>query len=203
MIISDYYYTINETYIAELKIKSSIFIANAYPIKNSVEATEILKSIRSKHYDANHHCFAYKINFDGSEFRYSDDGEPSGTAGKPIYFMLSKYELTQILLVVTRYFGGTKLGVGGLVRAYSDTAELVLSQAERVKIFRTNTFKIICTYNDINIVKKYLSKESVEFEENYSDIISINAKVLLSKTNGFSENLYNLTNGRVEAILIE
>lgn len=195
----DYYYTIKDTVSAELKIKSSQFLATAYHIEETEQANEILKEIRSKHYDANHHCFAYKISFDGSNFRYSDDGEPNGTAGKPIFFMISKFELTNILVVVTRYFGGTKLGVGGLVRAYSDSAELVLSQVEKIKIFRTNTFRLTCNYDELSIVKRFLEAESIEIKEEYTDIITLEAKVLLSKTDGFSEKLFNITSGKVMA----
>jgi len=199
MINSDFYYTIKQPVFSELKIKSSIFLAGAYSVDDSTQATEILKSLRSKYYDANHNCFAYKINFDGSDFRYSDDGEPSGTAGKPIFFMISKFELTNILVVVTRFFGGTKLGVGGLVRAYSDSAEMVLSKVEKLIVYRTNNFRINCTYNDISIVKKFIEKEAVEIKEEYTDSIIFNVKVLISKTNGFVDNLFNITNGRVKA----
>jgi uncharacterized YigZ family protein len=199
MINSDFYYTIKQPVFSELKIKSSIFLAGAYSVGDSTQATEILKSLRSKYYDANHNCFAYKINYDGSDFRYSDDGEPSGTAGKPIFFMISKYELTNILVVVTRFFGGTKLGVGGLVRAYSDSAELVLSKVEKLVVYRTNNFRINCTYNDVSLVKKFIEKEAVEIKEEYTDSIIFNVKVLISKTNGFVDNLFNITNGRVKA----
>lgn len=196
----DKYYTIECPVFAEIKIKGSAFIAGAYPADTSEVALEILKSVRSKYFDASHNCFAYRIGFDGSEFRSSDDGEPSGTAGKPILFMISKYELSDILVIVTRYFGGTKLGVGGLVRAYSDSAEAVLQVVNRKTVNRTRKFSVRCSYHDVSYVKKLIEKETVDFTEHYTDMVDFVVNVHLSNAENFKEILFNHTNGRVTAI---
>ncbi|MDT3740550.1 MAG: YigZ family protein [Candidatus Kapabacteria bacterium] len=198
----DKYYTIAGPVFAEIKIKGSTFIGGAYPADNSETAIEILKSVRSKYFDASHNCFAYRFGFDGSEFRSSDDGEPSGTAGKPILFMISKYELSDILVIVTRYFGGTKLGVGGLVRAYSDSAEAVLQVVNRKTVNRTRKFSVRCSYHDVSYVKKLIEKEAVDYTEQYTDMIDFVVNVHLSNAENFKENLFNHTNGRVTAIEI-
>jgi uncharacterized YigZ family protein len=193
----DKYYTIEEPAIAEIKVKGSNFIANAIHSPDSSSALESLKNIRAKHYDATHNCFAYRIGFDGADFRTSDDGEPSGTAGKPIHFMIAKYELSDILVVVTRYFGGTKLGVGGLVRAYSDSAEAVLQNINRKTINRTRAFTVRCEYNDVSLVKKLIEEASVNFSEIYTDTIEFQANIPLSNADSFKDLIFDRTNGKV------
>ncbi len=197
---SDIYYTINDAKFSEIKIKGSIFIAGAYPVNNVKSAQEILKSLKSKYYDANHNCFAYRIGYDGADFRYSDDGEPSGSAGKPIYMITKKYDLSDILIVVTRYFGGTKLGVGGLVRAYSDSAEEVLRTVEKKEVHLTKNLIIECTYNDLSVVKKIIEKESVDVSEEYTDVIRFRARVHNSKADSIHPMIYDATNGRVSVL---
>ncbi len=198
----DKYYTIEEPAIAEIKVKGSNFIANAIPSKDSTSAIEHLKSVKSKYFDATHNCFAYRIGFDGAEFRASDDGEPSGTAGKPIHFMITKYELSDILVVVTRYFGGTKLGVGGLVRAYSDSAEAALQIVNRKTINRTRVFTVRCDYQDVSLVKKLIEESSVSFSETYTDSVEFQVNIHLSKADSFKDFIFNKTSGRVMPIEI-
>ena len=127
----DYYFTIKDVQRAEIKIKSSKFIATVSSVNSLDNAIDFLSKIRAEFFDATHNCFAYRIGWDGSTFRASDDGEPSGSAGKPILFSIQKFDVSDVIVVVTRYFGGTKLGVGGLVRAYSDAAELALEKCEK------------------------------------------------------------------------
>jgi uncharacterized YigZ family protein len=195
----DKYYTIENNAFAELKIKGSTFISAAYHIDNSATAMDILKSVKAKYFDANHNCFAYRIGYDGSEFRSSDDGEPSGTAGKPILFMISKYELSDILVIVTRYFGGTKLGVGGLVRAYSDSSESVLQIISRKTVNRTRKFNVRCTYQDVSIIKKLIELHSTGYDEFYTDNVEFIANIPLSISDDFPKLIFNQTNGRVNA----
>jgi len=200
--IIDKYFTIEQPVFAEIKVKGSNFIAGAYPASDSVSALDILKTVRAKYFDATHNCFAYRIGFDGAEFRASDDGEPSGTAGKPIHFMITKYELSDILVVVTRYFGGTKLGVGGLVRAYSDSAEAVLQIVDRKTINRTRKFAVKCEYQDVSLVKKLIEAEAVSHKETYTDFVEFEVDVALSNAESFNDIIYNATNSRVSAIEI-
>ena len=115
--IKDSYKTILIPSEGELKVSKSKFISQIYPVTNSEEVNQTLTSAKKKYYDAAHHPYAYRLGSDENNFRYSDDGEPSGSGGKPIMEVIDKFELTNILIVVTRYFGGVKLGVGGLRRA--------------------------------------------------------------------------------------
>jgi len=122
----DFYYSISQNAKAEFKVKGSIFIAYAYPIDSVEEFRTILKDIKKEHPKAVHHCFAYKLGIEGNNFRANDDGEPSGTAGKPILGQINSKNLTNILVIVVRYFGGTLLGVSGLINAYKTATALVL-----------------------------------------------------------------------------
>ena len=126
----DSYQTIKNSAETEIKIKASKFIGRVFSCQTVDEAVSIRENICKKYYDATHHCYAYRIGL-GKEiiFRYSDDGEPSGTAGKPIYDRLEGQNLTNLILIVTRYYGGTKLGTGGLTHAYSDASQQVLDEA--------------------------------------------------------------------------
>lgn len=196
------YQTIKEYKRTEIKIKASRFIGTATPVKSREEAEEKLNDIRSEFYDANHNCYAYKIGYDEKEFRYSDDGEPSGSAGKPIYFTLDKFDLSDILLVVTRYFGGTKLGVGGLVRAYSDSAENVLNQCEQKTIHRTKIVEIETDYHHLGLIKRILDKEAISFEEEYTDKVMIKANLPLTTAELFVDNIFNSTESRIQPKII-
>jgi uncharacterized YigZ family protein len=122
----DFYYTIEKTSTAEFKDRGSKFIAYACPVKSLAEFKDRLGEIKKEHSKATHHCFAYRIGLDGNSFRVSDDGEPSGTAGRPILGQIDSKGLVNVLIVVVRYFGGTLLGVPGLINAYRSAASMAL-----------------------------------------------------------------------------
>ncbi len=122
----DFYYTIDQSSIAEFKDRGSKFIAYAYPVSSAEESKSYLQALKKEHPKAVHHCFAYRIGNDGNNFRVSDDGEPSGTAGKPILNQIDSKQLTNVSVIVVRYFGGTLLGVPGLINAYKTAAALAL-----------------------------------------------------------------------------
>ena len=124
--ISDYYYTIEKPSQAEFRDRGSKFIAFSFPIGDVSEFRERLAEIKKEHPKATHHCFAYRIGLDGNNFRVSDDGEPSGSAGRPILGQIDSKQLTNILIIVVRYFGGTLLGVPGLINAYKTATSLAL-----------------------------------------------------------------------------
>src|SRR4051812_5116490 len=126
MIEQESYNTIERPSQAEFKDKGSRFIAYAYPLQKVDEFKKLLQDLKKEHPKAVHHCFAYRIGTDGNTFRLSDDGEPSGTAGKPILGQIDSKKLTNVLVVVVRYFGGTLLGVPGLINAYKSAASMAL-----------------------------------------------------------------------------
>ena len=126
--VEDSYRTLALPSIAESKVQGSKFLAFAYPVESAEEAVAKWKALKKGYHDATHHCFAFRLRGGGGEYRSNDDGEPAGTAGRPILGAIDHAGLTDIVIIVVRYFGGTKLGVGGLSRAYADAAgEAILS----------------------------------------------------------------------------
>jgi uncharacterized YigZ family protein len=132
-LLPDHYNTIEKSAIAEYKDRGSKFIAYAFPIADVNEFKEKLTAIKKEHPKASHHCFAYRLGTDGNNFRSSDDGEPSGTAGKPILGQIDSKQLSNILIIVVRYFGGTLLGVTGLINAYKTATSLALDSTLSVQ----------------------------------------------------------------------
>ena len=141
--------TIKKNVQSEINIKKSQFICSLFPTKNKKESKEIIQKINQQYNDATHNCTAYIVN-DGEG--YDDNGEPGGTAGKPMINVLRKNELHNITAIVTRYFGGIKLGAGGLVRAYSKSVMEAINEAEIVEIEEYDVYRIIFEYSDIKIV---------------------------------------------------
>lgn len=199
----DVYYTIEEALRAEIKVKGSRFIASASPVADKEAAMVYLRQIRNEFHDATHNCYAYTFGAEGLEFRYSDDGEPNGTAGKPILFEIKKYNFSDVICVVTRFFGGTKLGVGGLARAYAESAEEALKIANPKPVYRTITIKVYCTYEDISVIKKLLGENAVSYKEEYRDAIEIEAMVPLSRADSFIGTVVNSTSGRAGAVIMK
>ena len=154
--------TILENTSAQIVEKKSKFIANIYYVQSQEEVENILKEIRKKYYDARHNCYAYSIlTNNGIVNKMSDDGEPSGTAGAPMLNIITKNELTNILVVVTRYFGGILLGIGGLVKAYSEATIQALEKATIVNEEIGYEVEITVLYNEWEKVKYYLEKSNI------------------------------------------
>lgn len=139
---------------AEFKDRGSRFLAIAFPVQSAEEFKSRLASIKKEHPKANHHCFAYRIGTDGNLFRVSDDGEPSGSAGRPILGQLDSMQITNTGVVVVRYFGGTLLGVPGLINAYKTATALALQMSPIVEKDIETVYNIGCTYNDLNDVMR-------------------------------------------------
>ena len=198
----DEYFTPASAAEAEIKIKGSKFIARIVPVMSKGEAEEVYAALKKKYYDATHNCFAYRIN--EQVFRYSDDGEPSGTAGKPIYQILEAACLNEVLCVVTRYFGGTKLGTGGLIRAYSEAAKQALDNTKiKTKIY-TKLVKITFSYDLENLVRKTINEFGARIGyADYSDHIEMRVQVPLSKHELFGARLTELSNSTIKIILDE
>ena len=148
----DFYYTIGKKGRAEFKDRGSRFIAYAFPVSSRDEFKAILQSVKTEHQKATHHCFAYRLGFDKSDFRVSDDGEPSGTAGRPILGQIDSRELTNTLIVVVRYFGGTLLGVPGLVNAYKTAAAFALQVTPVVEKQIEDIYRLRFDYTVLNEV---------------------------------------------------
>ncbi len=142
--------------------KASKFISIALPVSSEEEARESLEVIRNAYHDANHHCYAYRLGLENQAYRVNDDGEPSGSAGKPIYGQILSMGLSDVLVVVTRYFGGTKLGIPGLIHAYRTAAREALEQAVIVeKIIRVQ-YRVTFDYQIMNEIMRILKEEGVK-----------------------------------------
>lgn len=198
MEILDNYKSIKGFYSSEIKIKGSRFISSVNYVTCREEAEEFIQQIRSKYYDATHNCFAYRIGWDNNEFRYSDDGEPSGSAGKPILLSIDKYGYSDIVSVVTRYFGGTKLGVGGLIRAYSESSEKSLEICDSKEIHLTRNITIETGYEEISAMKRLIDEYAVDFNEEYTDKVLFSLYVHSSKIEDLKRNIINSTLGKAK-----
>ncbi len=155
---SEYYYTIEVPGTAEFKDRGSKFIAYAYPITDVNDFKEKLAALKKEHPKAVHHCFAYRLGLDGNTFRVSDDGEPSGTAGRPILGQIDSKQATNILIVVVRYFGGTLLGVPGLINAYKMVSSMVLQVTAVVPKPILVAYRVQFDYTQMNDVMKLLKQ---------------------------------------------
>ena len=152
------------------KIRGSRFIGEAFPVESVGLAMEQLGIIRKREHAATHHCWAYRLDTAGATFRYSDDGEPNGSAGLPIFRQIQGRELTNLLVVVTRYYGGTKLGTGGLVRAYGEVAALVLDGAPKREVIVRAPMRLFFAFADTSPAMHTIGKFDAEIAEtNYSE----------------------------------
>lgn len=197
--------TINKNVSAEIVEKKSKFIANVFYIETVEEAEEKIKEIKKKYFDARHNCYAFSVfTKEGIINRFSDDGEPSGTAGSPMLKILNSKELTNVVVIVTRYFGGVLLGTGGLVRAYTGAMQKALNQVEEVCKKIGLEAKLQTTYQDLEKLKYYLKQNeiditNVEYNENvdvYIDITQEKYDKLLSAKENYDLN-FNLLNTEI------
>jgi uncharacterized YigZ family protein len=197
----DSFLTINQTYQAEIKVKGSKFIGFAIPAASFEEAEASLAEIRKRYYDATHHCYA--ICLDKDTFRYSDDGEPNGTAGKPMFDVVHGHNLEQIVVVSVRYFGGTKLGTGGLVKAYSDSITAVLETVETVEVILRTAVEVSHSYDQTSLVMHHISNYDIVIEESvYSDNVLLKLAIRNSEVETFVRTLFDASNGQVLAKVI-
>lgn len=159
--MSDSYLTIAQPCEGLFKDKGSKFLAYAYPVETEDEIKEHIQNLKKEHYSARHHCYAWRLGADKTQFRANDDGEPSSTAGKPILGQIQRLDLTNILIVVVRYFGGTLLGVSGLINAYRSAAADALEQAEIVEQLVEIPFWVEFDYLNMNSVMKVFKDENL------------------------------------------
>jgi len=166
MLFSDEYKTIEKSAQGSFRDKGSKFLAFALPASNEQEVKQQLEALRKQYYDATHHCYAYVLGFDKSAYRTNDDGEPSGTAGRPIYGQLLSADLTNTLIVVIRYYGGTKLGVPGLIHAYKTAALDAINNATILTKIVKEIYEIEYPYEAMNDVMKIIKDEILEVINN-------------------------------------
>lgn len=175
----DFYKTIIQTAEGLYKEKGSKFIARVFHVETDDDVKLAMESMKKEFYDARHHCYAYRINPEEEQFRSSDDGEPSGTAGKPIFNQILSFGLTNVLVVVVRYFGGTKLGVSGLIRAYKTATREALHQAKIVTRYIFRELVLSFEYPLMNNVMMVIKEENLEIIERdfqLSCMLKINVK---------------------------
>ena len=184
--------TIKQPVQSEINVKKSQFICSLYPTKNKKESKEIIRTLNHKYSDATHNCTAYIVG-DGEGF--DDDGEPGGTAGKPMINVLRKNELHNVTAIVTRYFGGIKLGAGGLVRAYSKSVMEAIGEAEIVEIEEYDVYRITFEYCDIKLVDAEVRNTSLEtVDKGYSDKVTYR---VVSKNNQDIEKIFEKYSGKI------
>jgi len=199
MLFEDTYNTINSTTGGEFKDRGSRFIAYSIPVKSETDVKEQLERIRKKHYDARHHCFAYRLGPDKSAYRINDDGEPSGTAGKPIYGQILSKDLTNILIIVVRYFGGTKLGVSGLINAYKTATKEALEKANIITKTINDIYDIEFEYDDTNSVMRILKEEGLKpYEQIYEEKCMLKIEVRKKSTDRVYERFSKINNLKIK-----
>ncbi|NLP56667.1 YigZ family protein [Lutibacter sp. B1] len=181
---------------ALFKDKGSKFIGYAYPITTEDEVKNILDDLKKQHHTARHWCYAWQLGFDTIRYRANDDGEPNNSAGQPIYGQILSKEITNVLVVVVRYFGGIKLGVGGLINAYKTTAKLILDECEIVEKTIDAYFKLNFEYVDMNKVMRIIKENNLEIFDQNMDLsceflISVRKKKS-SKIKDIFENMYGV-----------
>lgn len=198
MTMDDRYFTIRQPARHEIKVKGSRFIGECAEADSAERALDILEAIRRREHAATHHCYAWRVGlFDDITFKYSDDGEPSGTAGRPIYDNICGHDLNNILVVVTRYFGGTKLGTGGLARAYADTAGLALDQSGRRQHFRWAHYRLELQFPWYDQWLKLANRLDVRTEDShFSEIVRLSVKIRQSRAPDLESAFVELTSGK-------
>ena len=186
---SDEYFTVSsQPASSEIKVSDSKFISHVFHVLTKQQAESVYSNIKRKYHDATHNCFAYRISRD--EYRYSDDGEPSGTAGLPLYKLLENKDLSQTIIIVTRYFGGTKLGTGGLVRAYTDAALDVLNKTKIETRIRYVTVTVETTYDNMSLLLDFVNKHSgIIGKTEYAEKISFCLQIPTTNFDEFNKNI--------------
>ena len=190
MEIQDQYRSIAAPSEGLFKDNGSRFIALAYPVETEEEVKTIVAGLRKEYHDARHHCYAYRLGYKGDLWRASDDGEPSGSAGRPILGQIDSLGLSDILVVVVRYFGGIKLGIPGLIRAYKTSTADALGQASVVPKVAGKMWTVEFDYLSMNDVMKVLKEMNLSpSAQNFGENCSLTVRVRLSEEESFKKKL--------------
>lgn len=171
------------------KEKNSKFIGYAYPITSENEVKIHIENLKKDHFSARHWCYAYQIGTENIKFRANDDGEPSNSAGMPIYGQIQSFEITNILLIVVRYFGGVKLGVGGLISAYKTTAQLTLEEANIIEKTIDKLFKLTFDYKNMNKVMRIIKEKNLEI---INQKMELNCEVVIATRKKNAKGIFDI-----------
>lgn len=184
--------------------KKSRFLGEIHPVSDEQEAAEIVQQARKKYYDARHHCYAWILGDDGARKKAADDGEPSGTAGIPMLKVLEGAGIRNAVVVVTRYFGGTLLGTGGLVRSYTNAAQAALADAQIVRMCRCKVIGITTEYSLLDRVLYFLGQEKITpYDQTYTDKVSLTITVEAAAADAVMEKLTSLSGGKAEILVLD
>ena len=183
------------------KDNGSRFIAHAYPVETEEEVRSIVSALRKEYYDARHHCYAYRLGYKGDVFRASDDGEPAGSSGRPILGQIDSNGLSDVLVVVVRYFGGIKLGIPGLIRAYKTSTADAISNANIVETIASRRFRVVFGYMSMNSVMKVMKDLNLSQSNQQFDMeCSLQTVVRLTLVDSFLERMADVEGCRVEEV---
>jgi uncharacterized YigZ family protein len=197
--IPDCFKSISEPSAGIFKDNGSKFLAFAYPVTTEEEIKTIIQQLKKEYFDARHHCYAYRLGHTGAIWRMNDDGEPSSTAGRPIYGQILSAELSDILVVVVRYFGGIKLGVPGLIRAYKTSTADAIANATIIEKIATETFTIVFDYLQMNTVMKKLKDMALTPTNQQFDLnCTLQVSVRLNSIPSFLEAFDKVEGCRIE-----
>jgi uncharacterized YigZ family protein len=201
--MSDTYRTITDEATATRTVDGSRFLATAVPVESRDAAEARITAEREREHKATHHCSAYRLGADGDERRYDDDGEPSGTAGQPILRRIDARDLTNTLVVVTRYFGGTELGTGGLMRAYGDAADAALDRATIEERVVRVPVRLRFVYDDTSPARRVLRRfDTTEVDSSYTDVTELTVGVRASEVEAFVDAFTNSLSARGEVLSV-
>jgi uncharacterized YigZ family protein len=197
-VIPDHYRTVCAEVRLETKVQGSRFIGIAYPVRTKEETVDSLKAIKKEFFDATHHCYAYRLGPGGAQFRSSDDGEPGGTGGRPILAAIDRKEMSDVMVVVVRYFGGTKLGIPGLGRAYGQCADAALDAAEPLERYAMDRRVVTFPHDQTHVVMHLVSEFGARIvETNYDEDVHLTVEIRTSLTGELQRSLVERTSGNV------
>ena len=199
--IQDSYKSIASPSDGLFKDNGSRFIARAYPVETEEEVKEIVAALKKEYYDARHHVYAYRLGYLGDKFRANDDGEPSGSSGRPVLGQIDSCGLSDILVVVIRYFGGIKLGIPGLIRAYKTSTADALANAQIIEKIASRHFRVHFGYMSMNGVMKVMKDMGLEQKNQKFDMeCSLETTVRLSQVDIFIERMGDVEGCNIEEI---
>ena len=199
--MTDTYHTIAAPTTGLYREKGSKFIAYAFEVATEAAVKQRLEEVRQEHLKARHYCYAYRLGLDGQQFRANDDGEPSGTAGRPILGQIDSFGLTHVLVVVVRYFGGTKLGTSGLKRAYKSSAADALDQAIPEARIVEQAFELVFGYAQTSAVMNYLKKEGYAIvQATYEEETQLLVRVRRNDVPRFTQAIQDLEGVALKAV---